>query len=105
MLNLIILGLATWRISSLLVNEKGPGNIFIRIRELTGIQHDNFGDPYMIPERFFSQVLSCVWCCSVWVAMAFTVIYKLIPFWEVIAYPFALSAIAVTIQTYVGKEV
>ena len=104
MLDFIILGLATWRLSSLLVNEKGPFDMFVAIRKLAGIEHDKFGDPYMIPENFFSGVLSCIWCASLWTGTFWMLVYKLLPFWEVFAYPFALSAIALIVQTYAGKE-
>ena len=64
----VILCLATWRISSLLVQEDGPFFIFRKIRELSGIKHDSDGDIFEVPETFFSGILSCVWCCSVWTA-------------------------------------
>jgi hypothetical protein len=39
--NLLALGLATWRVSFFLVKEDGPGLIARRIREWTGIEHDD----------------------------------------------------------------
>lgn len=105
LLNLIILGLATWRVSSLLVNESGPFGIFIKIREVTGIQHDKNGDAYLIPDNVFAQILSCVWCCSVWVAFFWEIIYLVLPQSIVAALPFALSAIAVVVQSVVHKDV
>lgn len=63
----IILGLAVWRISSLFVNESGPLSLFQRIRELAGIQHDPDGVPYQYPDNFFAELLSCIWCTSIWV--------------------------------------
>lgn len=75
----LIFGLATWRVSSLLVNEAGPGNIFIRIRKLAGIEHDASGTPTIIPDGFFPGVLSCVWCSSIWVAFFWGLFYVWTP--------------------------
>jgi len=104
MLDFLILGLATWRVASLFVNEKGPFNIFVLIREEAGIQHDKSGDPFLIPGNFFAQVLSCVWCFSAYSGIFWMLVYKFLPFWDVLAYPFAFSAIAVIVQTHVSKE-
>lgn len=100
--HLIIYGLATWRVASLLVEESGPFDIFKKIRELTGITHDEDDLPLMIPDRFFAQLFSCVWCTSVWVAVAYT----LVSLWKhgiYTALPFALSAVAVLLQDYLNK--
>lgn len=52
---LLTLILATWRVTSLLVQEGGPYHIFTRLRTL----------PYPIGGE---GVLTCVWCCSMWTA-------------------------------------
>lgn len=94
--NLIILALATWRVSSLLVNEAGPWDAFRRIRELAGIEHDEEGKIYLVPERFFAQVLSCVWCASLWVGGGWTLVGFLAPtMTQWLALPFVLSAGAI----------
>lgn len=49
----------------MLVKEQGPLGVFTRLRELTGIQHDDDGE-------FVSwgySPLVCVLCTSVWVAL------------------------------------
>ena len=96
----IVLALATWRISSLFVDEPGPFRIFIRIRESTGITHDVDGNPLTIPDGFFSEVLSCVWCFSVWAAMFWTVMYLLCGYTLYLAMPFALSAVAIKLHPH-----
>lgn len=95
----IILALATWRISSLLVNEAGLWEVFFRIRKLAGIEHDENGKVWIVPERFFAQLLSCVWCASLWVGVGWTVAW----WWnpraaELAALPFALSAGAIVVE-------
>lgn len=92
--HLLIFILATWRVSSLLVREAGPFHIFEKLRELTGITHDEDGNILEIPDdRFWVELLSCIWCCSIWVAIGWTVLWLIIPENSVwIALPFALSA-------------
>jgi len=76
---LLILGLATWRVSNLLVNERGPFDIFVHLRELSGIEHDQDGIPTVIPDGFIPGVLSCVWCASMWVGFFWTVLFWTLP--------------------------
>jgi len=97
---LLIYGLATWRISSLLVQEEGPFHIFEKIRYWVGIQHEG-----MIPDNLLGGILSCVWCCSIWIALFWTISLWIIPKWSVMAaMPFAFSAIAILIDPYVRRE-
>lgn len=55
-LTLLILILATWRVTSLLVDEDGPYHVFTRLRML----------PY--PLGGDDGLLTCMWCCSMWTA-------------------------------------
>jgi hypothetical protein len=92
----VVFGLATWRIASLLVDEPGPFRIFIRIRSWVGITHDMDDNVAVIPDGFLPEMLSCLWCCSIWVGVACTTMYLLLPqisFY--LALPFALSALAI----------
>lgn len=92
----LALCLATWRISSLLADEIGPWDVFVKLRELTGITHDESKRILTIPFHFLPQLISCVWCNSIWVGAGWTTLwaamgrYVLIP-----ALPFALSAFAI----------
>ena len=54
-----IAAMATWRLAFLLVRERGPGDVFGRLRRRvgTGIAGD---------------LLSCVKCVSFWIAIPFT---------------------------------
>ena len=74
--DLIILGLATWRVSSLLTKEPGPHDMFQKLREAVGIQHDENGDIYLVPDGFWPGVLSCILCNSIWVAAWFYLCYR-----------------------------
>lgn len=61
----VMLGLAAWRISSMLVYEYGPFGLFKWMRAKTGIIHDP--DTCEVVAARTQNVLSCVWCTSVWV--------------------------------------
>ena len=101
----IILSLAAWRISNMFVVEKGPFNLFWKIREWAGIQHNGEGEPFAYPETFFAQLISCVWCMSVWVGAAWAVTWFLLPVVTLkVAVVFALSAGAILIDNHLKGE-
>lgn len=98
----IILALATWRISSLFTEERGAFDIFLRIRKLAGIEHDQHYEPTEWPDKFFPNLLSCVRCTSIWVATGLFVFWLLTPSIAIcFAIPFALSTLAILIDNYV----
>lgn len=101
-LRLAVYVLATWRVASLLVNEAGPWNLFRRIRELAGIEHDESGVKTIIPDGFFASLLDCVWCASIWVAAGWMVFDWLYPLLAVkVALIFSISAGAILVQRWV----
>jgi len=98
----LVFGLATWRASSLLVNEDGPWKVFFRLRKLAGIQHDEDGKPLMIPDRFLAGILSCVWCCSMWTATGWLLFWMGFPdAAKTIATALAFSAVAIGMERWV----
>lgn len=114
-LHLIVLALATWRISSLFVNEDGPWFIFVIFREWSGIYftypyhvppsspHD-FGKEKVVPLRLLPQILSCIWCTSVYVGGILIIAYYFFPALTFYAsLPFALSALAILFNLVVEK--
>lgn len=62
----VVYSLAVWRVSRMLVKEPGPGRVFVKIRELSGIEHDAEGEPASWNDY---TPLYCVWCTSVYVAV------------------------------------
>ena len=54
----VIAAFATWRISFLLAREDGPWQILVRLRQAGG-------------KGVFGQLLRCVKCTSLWVAVPF----------------------------------
>lgn len=94
-LEFLILGLATFRVSYMLVKETGPFDVFFYIRDWVGIIHDANKEPIGFSDRFFAKLLSCVFCTSVWVGIGMTLAYLLIPFFTWFALPLAFSALAI----------
>lgn len=99
---LLLFGLAVWRISSLITSEDGPFLAFRFLRSLTGIQHDDDGHVFMVPDTSIAKLLSCLWCASVWVAGGLALLRyfsSAIAFY--LALWMALSAIAIIVEKWV----
>lgn len=101
LLDLIIYVLATWRLSSLFVNEPGPGRIFQYLREFAGIEHDEEGNKTIIPETFWAELLSCVWCSSIWLGIFWALLDLWLPGLAFrLGLIFALSAGAILLEKF-----
>ena len=59
-----IFALATWRVTHLLVEEDGPSDLVLRLRDIAN-------------SSVFGQVMDCFYCASVWVALPFAVVLTL----------------------------
>ena len=70
LVELVAASLATWRLTALLVYDRGPFAIFLRLRERLGITHDDNGDPTSWPDGGLGRLFTCVWCLSFWTAPA-----------------------------------
>lgn len=90
----ILLGLASWRIANMLVNEAGPGDIFEKLRSRAGIK------PGPI-EGFLPGLFSCIYCMSVWTTLLVYLLWSIEPAVVIIL---AAAAIAVLIQKFVQPE-
>ena len=94
--DLVLLGLATWRLTKLVQDERGPFAVLERIREALGIGHDADGQPFFWPDTELGRLLSCHWCGSVWAAIGLVGLYLLVPkAGIVLALPLALSALSI----------
>ena len=99
---LLVLGLATWRISSLFVSENGPLDIFVKFRFIIGVRYDSLSQP--VGTNFIADLFTCVWCASVWFGLFFAVLWFINADAAIIlALPFALSAVAILIETFVKE--
>lgn len=105
-IDIIILGLATWRFASLLANEDGPFEIlakfrrFVGVRSMTGFDVNNKPAlPTVFGTNELAKMVLCVWCNSVWIGLVITLFYALFPVTAWLCLPFALSALAIIIDT------
>jgi hypothetical protein len=101
-LDVILTILATWRLSSLLVNEEGPFAIFSRIRHFVGIRRvpiQSSEGPLIstVALNPIAELLTCVWCTSIWGALVILLI-SMIPIGEVIRLILAVSSGAIFIN-------
>jgi len=104
MIETIIFGMATWRVAALLVREGGPFSAFKKLRELAGIQHDENGEPWIIPNNLLAGILSCVWCASVWVAGGWFFFWIFAPEISLkLATAFSFSTAAILIDKFIQK--
>lgn len=71
---IVIIGLAAWRIAHALVEESGPWDVINNFRELI---HGN--ESGVIQATFQSQLFGCVLCMSAWTAAACIGLYELEP--------------------------
>lgn len=61
----MIIGLACWRATSLIVEEDGPWDILANLRHLIGVRYDEWSESYGL--NVVASALTCVWCASIWV--------------------------------------
>lgn len=106
LVELLVLGLAVWRVCLLVVVEDGPPwlldpdgkpfGIFAALRTRLALAEMDHPDRW----RFFlNGLVGCVWCLSLWVGLAVAGLYVLWPAGTVIcALPFALSGLAILFQ-------
>ena len=98
----ILYALAIWRLSNLLVDEEGPFHVFAKLRHKVGVKHDAHNKRY--GETFLSEILTCVYCVSVWISIIFVICDKihkgsLISF----SIPMALSAGAILVNSQIKR--
>lgn len=125
--NLILIGLATWRLSSLLVNEAGPFNMFDRIRMFFGVKY-YFVDyteekkrviylDIVTIEKFdgrdfnrehksqISKLFSCVWCISVFVSYFLVFLLVVSPdLFHVFTFWLSASAVAIAFESFFNDQ-
>ena len=96
--SMLVLILACWRLTSLLVRESGPFKMFDKFRHLVGVRYLE-GSTVPYGTNVIAETLSCDWCCSMWVGIALVVAYAIEPSLTFLAsLPFALSAGAIIVE-------
>lgn len=103
---IIILALATYRLSLLISKEAGPFDMFGRFRSWAGVTYDQYSNPQSTGE--LSAAILCPFCLSVWVAICVTLIAAGAYGFGVEKYvlwvflPFALSGVSVFFFKWTG---
>jgi hypothetical protein len=82
----VLMTLAVWRLTYLVTSETGPGDIFLNIRLWTE-RHS----------KFLSDLLSCVYCTSIWVSLGFTVLF-FVDLRQAIVLSLALSGASILVE-------
>lgn len=99
MQNLIANCLATWRLTSLLVNEPGPYDVFGQFRDIVGIEYDELGRKIFTSE--LAKMFGCFWCCSIWVGILIAILRKR-PLIEALAYSAGAIYLHYSLGEYLG---
>jgi hypothetical protein len=92
----LYLGLAAWRLASLVANEDGPWMMFKRLR-----QHaERWCNKYAFcRELGLHDLVACEWCNSVWIGAGLTALYLWVG--DALLYaalPLAFSTVAIIIK-------
>ncbi|KPL17779.1 MAG: hypothetical protein AMJ93_14640 [Anaerolineae bacterium SM23_84] len=99
MVEFVALALATWRLTSLLVWEDGPFEVFARLRHRLGVRYVE-GSSQGYGTNWFAKGVVCPACASVWFGIAWAIAYLLYPPTWLVALPFALSAGAIIVERW-----
>ncbi len=100
-MNFLIVALAVWRISSLLVNEEGPFGIFEKLRYLVGVRYDKHSE--QVGTNVIAKIFLCVWCISIYLgALGAITLASSVLEWALNA--LALSTVAVIIEEVVNAK-
>lgn len=112
-IHLLILALATWRLSSLLVDEDGLFNMFEKLRTWVGVRYTKgetgeleqvVPDDLSCIRKTVGKWLTCRWCCSLWVGAVLTVVCIA---WSSVVYivlPWSISTLAIIIDALIGRR-
>lgn len=108
---IVIMGLAVWRLASLLARERGPYAIFDRFRHWCGIRYTEIwqGDVKVTTgvetDTELAKLVGCVWCNSVWLGLAASVFYTLVVGFDVwvVMFPFGISTVAILLDQIIKE--
>lgn len=102
-IDLLILGLATWRLTSLIVSEAGPWDLMAKFRHRIGIRYDDLSQPY--GTNVIASAMTCVWCFSVWIGLGMAGMFLIFgPYVIMACLPLSLSAMSILIERMTDGE-
>lgn len=99
----VVLSLATWRLTSLVVKEDGPWDFLARLRHGVGVRYNENSTAFGL--NVVGAAVACMWCASVWVGAAVCILYLLSRTTTLIlCLPLALSAAALIVERMARHE-
>lgn len=94
LLTVVVGGLATWRLSHMIVKETGPLTIFARFRAFLARHQKRSGG--------FFDLISCMYCVSFWIGLV-AALFASHNVFHILAYALTFSAIATIIAVLLQK--
>lgn len=101
LLKIIVGGVATWRLSHLFLYENGPFRVFRRIRIRLGVAYHHSEENYVVSYKY--ELTTCIWCLSMWVGTAVTLLLRWSSWGVWLLLPPTLSAVTVFMHKHIGK--
>ena len=109
LVELIVIGLATWQIVNFVYDDKwaGPYDFLNKLRYAIGIRYDEKSRravvAYPVWRRELASLHNCPYCMSFWYGLVATILWFATPgqyriVWFVLAMPFALGAFISFVQ-------
>lgn len=74
-----VIALAAWRIAWLISHERGPFDAALKFRELFGVTHDQHGEVYEVPNTWYADGVTCIYCTSFWITLFFYSLHQFAP--------------------------
>ena len=102
-LDLLILALATWRVSHMITRELGPFQVFERLRLAFGaLYRADTGSWY--GTSTLAQLVTCTLCLSVWLAIVFVALWIVLPIVQIVLIVLAVSGAASALELLANRK-
>ncbi len=75
----ILIGLAAWRLTALLSYERGPFDVFLRLRTWLGFTHADDGQPDWWTGGVLRDLIACPWCLGLPMAAVAFGLWQVVP--------------------------
>lgn len=96
----VILTFAVWRVTALVVHDKGPMGSFVKARDRIGRYYDEHSR--CRGRNIFADAICCTWCSSIWIALGFSfVVYWYQGIATILLMTLALSGSAILVDEYI----
>lgn len=102
MTTFIAAALATWRLTRMIVSERGPYDLLGRFRFWAGVRYDMYSQPKGTTE--LSKMIVCPYCLSIWIGALIAIVTGSRKVWAVLTNGLAYSAVAVLITHWLENE-